>query len=302
MRTKRIAAILLLLVAATLFAACAATPADGEETARGTDGETVAVTTAAATTEKEKEAPIVLKIVSMNAQNADYDRSGEPTLESKHQKLAAAIDAKAPDLVLLQECNAEAAEGIRAKLKNPSEYGVVTAANTTATLLYDKTTFLLQAQGSRKIGEKDDEDGSKYDRWFVWAQFRHKASDLTLIAAPIHVDYVTKACKAQLNRIVEYLKTNFPKIPFILGGDFNAEMGTVSATSLTTEGYLDARTTAEEKIHGDETTYPEKSQIIDFVWYKGGMIYGAKAKTYEVITDALPTDHRPICVELVFER
>ena len=302
MRTKRIAAILLLLVAATLFAACAATPAGGEETARGTDGETVAVTTAAATTEKEKEAPIVLKIVSMNAQNADYDRSGEPTLESKHQKLAAAIDAKAPDLVLLQECNAEAAEGIRAKLKKPSEYGVVTAANTTATLLYDKTTFLLQAQGSRKIGEKDDEDGSKYDRYFVWAQFRHKASDLTLIAAPIHVDYVTKACKAQLNRIVEYLKTNFPKIPFILGGDFNAEMGTVSATSLTTEGYLDARTTAEEKIHGDETTYPEKSQIIDFVWYKGGMIYGAKAKTYEVITDALPTDHRPICVELVFER
>ena len=79
-------------------------------------------------------------------------------------------------------------------------------------------------------------------------------------------------------------------------------MGTVSATSLTTEGYLDARTTAEEKIHGDETTYPEKSQIIDFVWYKGGMIYGAKAKTYEVITDALPTDHRPICVELVLER
>ena len=89
---------------------------------------------------------------------------------------------------------------------------------------------------------------------------------------------------AQLNRIVEFLNTNFAKIPFILGGDFNAEIGTVSATSLTTEGYLNARSSATETVNGDESTFPQNNTVIDFIWYKSGMAYKAAATKYEVMT------------------
>ena len=152
------------------------------------------------------------------------------------------------------------------------------------------------------IGEKDDADGSAYDRQLVWAKLRHKESGMPIVAVPVHVDYVEKACKAQINRIVDYLKTNFPSIPYVLGGDFNGEIGRVSATSMSLEGYKNARTVAKEKVNGDEKTFPKNDSIIDFVWYKSGTMISVATKKYEVLMQTLPTDHRPIYVELELTR
>ncbi|MBP5610717.1 MAG: hypothetical protein J6X72_05210, partial [Clostridia bacterium] len=140
------------------------------------------------------------------------------------------------------------------------------------------------------------------ERYLVWVELLHKESGEKFVVVPLHVDYVTKACKAQINRIVSHLKDNFANHTFILGGDFNAEYGTISATSLTTEGYVDARSTAAEKINGNEKTYPTNGQIIDFIWYKCGAGLAGETDKYEVITDTLPTDHRPIYVELTLTK
>jgi len=297
---RRIA--VLLLACATLFGllSCAVEPE--KPPVDGSVKETTAETTTAATT-KGSSKTVTLRIVSMNAQNADYDTSEEPTIESKYQKLAAAISEKNPDIVFLQECNtAASAEAIRARMTDASKYALVSETGATVMVIYNKEIFTLQDHGGRKIGAEGDENGSAYERYMVWAQLSHKDLTAPIVVVPIHVDYVTKACKAQLNTIVSYLKDNFPQIPFILGGDFNAEIGTVSATSLTTEGYLNAGATATEKIRGDEKTFPEKSQIIDFIWYKRGVVYNATAAKYEVMTDPLPTDHRPIYAEIVLSR
>ena len=264
-----------------------------------TTPETTAEETAAATTEAPKSEPVVIKIVSMNTQNSGYDQSGEPTIESKYQKLANAISEKQPDLVLLQEVNTKAAlEAILARMENASNYGFVYEAATTTMVIYNKDVFTLLDQGKELIGEADDADGSAYERYLVWAKLRHKASSMPLIVVPVHVDYVKNACKAQINRIVDYLKTNFPSAPYILGGDFNCEISVVSATSLTLEGYKNARTVAKEKVNGDEKTFPKNDVIIDYVWYKSGTVITATAKKYEVLMQTLPTDHRPIYVEI----
>ena len=298
---KRIA--VLLLACATLFGlvACALGPEEspGESAVKETTAE---ATTAASTTGARKQ-PVTLKIVSLNAQNADYDKSEEPTIESKYQKLADAISEKNPDIVFLQECNTSvSAEAIRARMAEASKYALVSETGATAMLIYNKEIFTLQGHGGQKIGEQNDANGSAYERYLVWAQLQHKDLSTPIVVSPVHVDYVTRACKAQLDIIVKYLKDNFPQVPFILGGDFNAEIGTVSATSLTTEGYLNAGATATEKINGDEKTFPEKSQIIDFIWYKRGVVYNATAAKYEVVTDPLPTDHRMIYAEIVLSR
>ena len=306
---KRILALLLACLAGLGLASCAIVPEEAEQTEPET---TAAKTTVPGTTGEDKttaaeteatEPVIFLKIVSMNAQNADYDRSGEPTIMAKYQKLAAAISAKTPDLVLLQECNTlSSAEGIRQQMTDASDYATVSGKNASTMVLYNTKVFDLIGQGCEKIGTAGDENGSNYDRYMVWARLRHKESDLQIVVVPVHVDYATEACKAQINIIVDYLKTNFPKIPFILGGDFNLEIGTVSKTALSNEGYQNARTSAVEKVNGNAATFPEKGTVIDFIWYKSGMIYRAAAKKYEVIADTLPTDHRPIYAEIALKR
>ena len=268
-----------------------------------TTPETTPATTAAVTTVPATEAsasePVVIKIVSMNTQNSGYDKSGEPTIGSKYQKLADAISEKNPDLILLQEVNtSEALEGIRSRLADQSKYGSVVEAGTTTMIIYNKETLTLTGQGKEVIGTAGDANDSAYDRQLVWAKFRHVQSAMPFIAVPVHVDYVTKACKAQINLIVDYLKENFPSIPHILGGDFNAEIGIVSATNLTVEKYKNVRTVAKEKVNGDEKTFPKNSSIIDFVWYKSGTVITASAKKYEVLMQTLPTDHRPIYAEI----
>lgn len=318
--TKRILALFLACLAGLGLASCALAPEEAETTAAKTtaaettaaetttpettgEGGTTAPETTVPATEAPEPEPIVLKIVSLNAQNADYDRSGEATIADKYRKLGAAISAKTPDLVLLQECNTvESADGIRQKMTDASDYATVSGKNASTMVLYNTKVFDLISQGCEKIGSAGDENGSKYDRHMVWARLRHKESGAQIVVVPVHVDYVTTACKAQINIIVNYLKTNFPNIPFILGGDFNLEIGTISKTSLPTEGYLNARTSATEKVNGNSATFPEKGTVIDFIWYKSGFVYRAAARKYEVITDTLPTDHRPIYAELTLTR
>ena len=307
--TKRIALVLLAGLMVFGLAACATETGEETDATTATDAVsettakiTAATTTAATTAEPEPE-PIVLKIIAANVQNADYDRSGEATLADKYKKLADAFSATSPDLVFLPECGSTlAAEEIRSRMANASDYEVVAGAGANVMMLYNKEVFTLLSQGCQQIGAKDDENGSKYDRYMVWAKLRHKESDAQIVAVPIHVDYATEACKAQINLIVNYLKTNFPKIPFILGGDFNLEMSTINKTDLVSEGYQNAGTTATRKINGGAATFPEKGIIIDFVWYKSGLIYKAKATTYKVIMNALPTDHRPIYVEIELKK
>jgi len=284
-------------------------PATAPETELATEPETEVATepetevvTAPATTGAPA-APVTISVLSMNAQNAGSDMSGEASHEAKYGKIAAAIGEKSPDLICLQECvSALPVEEIRSRLPNADDYAAVTGDGAMIALLYNKNVFSLVKQGCFQIGEKDDENGSKYERYMLWAQLRMKETGLPLVAVPIHVDYATKACKAQINIIVDYLKNNFPQIPFVLGGDFNLEIGTVSSTSLSTEGYLDARSSATETVNGNEPTFPGKGTVIDFVWYKSGKVWSAAATRYEVLTQTLPTDHRPIYVELQFER
>ncbi len=305
---KNVKTIALVLLAGLMvfgLAACAIEPEEETDAPTTTDApsETTAAITTAATTAAPESEPIVLKILAANVQNADYDRSGEATLADKYQKLADAFSTKSPDLVFLPESGSTlAAEGICSRMANASDYEVVAGAGANVMMLYNKEVFTLLSQGCQQIGAKDDENGSKYDRYMVWAKLRHKASGAQMVVVPIHVDYATQACKAQINTIVNYLKNNFPKIPFILGGDFNLELNTISKTSLVSEGYLNAGSTATEKVNGGAATFPGKNSIIDFVWYKGGIFYKATANKYEVITDALPTDHRPIYVEITITK
>ena len=301
---------LLLLAGLTVFGlvACSLEPAkatEAEKSAEKTEettepaGTTAAVTTAATTAEPEPAPePITLKIVAANVQNANYDRSGEPTLASKYKKLADAFSAKTPDVVFLPECGtAEAAEEIRSRMANASSYEVVAPEDANVMMLYNKEVFALVDKGCMKIGSQGDANGSNYDRYMVWARLRHKESGTPLVVSPIHVDYAVNAGKAQINTIVDYLKNNFPKIPFILGGDFNLEMSALTKTALVTEGYGNAGTRATMTVNGSAATFPEKNIVLDFIWYKSGLTYQVKATKYEVIMEPLPTDHRPIYTE-----
>ena len=301
----------LLLMGLMIFglAACALGSAETTEAVSTATETEPAVTTVEVTTAAETEPsepapePITVKIIAANVQNADYDKSGELTLASKYKKLADAFSAKNPDVVFLPEAGtAAAAEEIRSRMANASNYEVVTGEGSNVMMLYNKAVFKLVDTGCQQIGSAGDANESNYDRYMVWARLLHKESGTPMVVVPIHVDYAKKACKAQINVIVNYLKDNFPKIPFILGGDFNQEMSVISTTDLASEGYANAGTRASKTINGSEATYPKNGTIIDFVWYKSGLVYTAKAARYEVITDTLPTDHRPLYVEITITK
>ena len=180
MKIKRIALMLLAGILALGLAACAPEPAETAPAKPDAAKTTVEVTTAA-TTAAEPET-IELKLVEMNAQNADYDRSGEDTLESKYQKLAAAISEKTPDLVFLIEVNTlSSTEGIRKKMANASNYASAYEDNATTMMLYNKEVFTLLGKGSKRIGAAGDADGSKYERYLVWVELLHKAFVLGVV-------------------------------------------------------------------------------------------------------------------------
>lgn len=238
---------------------------------------------------------VTVKVMSYNVQNAGNDKSGESSHDAKYRKLAAKINSEAPGIVALQECaKSDAANGIISYLQG--SYAAFVIQDIHPVILYNTTLYDRVAQGSRKIGSENDENGSKYDRYLFWAKFRCKDSGKEFVVESVHIDYVTKACKAQLHAIVDFMQQNHPNIPTVLLGDFNVTESGLDVQYLTNAGYSDARKTAASAQNRDEPTFPKKGTILDFIFAKGFTALSFKTLTAE----NNPSDHLPICSLLAF--
>lgn len=297
MRIKRISALLLALILLFTFAACGAkeTP-DGEDANENEQSEE----------DEEGTTPISFSVMTYNTQNSGVSKGNEESHDAKYTKLAGMIDQKKPDIIALQECaTTDAANSIRKKLAEKDNYGVITGSSGAHTaLIYNKTVFSKVASGCQQIGTKGDETGSAYDRYLQWVRLRHIESGIEFVVVPVHVDYVTAAYLAQLQKITDYLKEEQSGVSAILMGDFNAKPDPLKSSSLNTERYYSAREQAtENKSKNTATFLGDGGGIIDHVFYKSSVGFrGLKSQYYEVLTsdENNPSDHRPVYAEFSF--
>ena len=298
---KRILALLLALSVLFAVVACGAkeTPDDTEEQP-GDDN------TQEQQNQNTETAPVLtFSVMSYNTQNAGESRGNEPTHEAKYQKLAAMLSLKNPDIIALQECaRDDVANEIRKKMTKKDDYRVITGSSGSHTaLLYNQNAFKKVSSGCQQIGTKGDETGTAYDRYMLWAKLRSLETGTEFVVVSVHVDYVTEACLAQLQKIVDYLKENHAGTSAILMGDFNATQSVINRSAVVSERYLNVSASATSAKNKVQDTFPSGGTVIDYIYFKSAVSFkGLKAQYYEVVMqdDQNPSDHRPIYGEFSF--
>lgn len=237
-----------------------------------------------------------VSIMSYNVQNAGQ---GASDAVNKYGKLATMIDFKNPDFICMQECVAGsgASEGIRRALENRDSYCVLQGGTTTNAIIYNADKFTLLASETVEIGKAGDEEGSLYDRQFLWAKVQSKTSGATFVVISVHVDYTKTAGNAQFMRMLAYVEQNFAGLSVMIAGDYNLPQPQPLYTDLGAKGYEDTRKTAENVENGTSSTYPKHETVIDFIYERG-----FTAEYFEVMTQSInPSDHRPIYAECYLE-
>ena len=238
-----------------------------------------------------------ISIMSYNVQNAGQGASDAVT---KYGNLATMIDFKNPDFVCMQECVAGtgAAEGIRKKLTNRDSYQTLQGTKNANAILYNADKYTVLAYEEVELGKAGDAEGSLYDRHFLWAKMKSKASGAVFVVISAHVDYTETAGNAQFSRMLAYIEQHFNDLSVLIAGDYNLPQPQPIFEELDAKGYENTHKTAQTIKNGKEVTFPQNNSIIDFIYERG--LY---TDYFEVMTQSInPSDHRPIFAECYLDR
>ena len=237
-----------------------------------------------------------VSIMSYNVQNAGQ---GVSDIVNKYGKIATMIDFQNPDFVCMQECvgGTGAAEGIRKALTKRDSYRVIQDNRYAQAIIYNADKYTLLESGSVDVGKAGDEEGSLYDRQFLWAKMQSKTSNVSFVVISVHVDYVESAGNAQFSRIISYVKEHFNGMPVMIAGDYNLTKSQPLHANLSANGFEDVGVTALNSKNSSASTFPQNETVIDFIYE-----YGFSTEYYEVMTQTInPSDHRPIFAECVID-
>ena len=238
-----------------------------------------------------------ISIMSYNVQNAGQGASDAVT---KYGNLATMIDFKNPDFVCMQECVAGtgAAEGIRKKLTNRDSYKTLQGTKNANAILYNSNKYELLSYEEVELGKAGDAEGSLYDRHFLWAKMKSKASGAVFVVISVHVDYTEIAGNAQFSRMLAYVEQHFKGLSVLIAGDYNLPQPQPMFEELDAKGYENTHKTAKTVKNGKEVTFPKNDSVIDFIYE-----LGFYTDYFEVMTQSInPSDHRPIFAECYLDR
>ena len=208
-----------------------------------------------------------ITVMTYNMQNLGSGQGGM----QKFQTIASYIDEKTPDILAMQECHTSgsAAENLLATMKNKDSYSIVTQRGSTSGVMYNKEKFSLVDSGYEQIGWPNDENGSNYNIFMMWAMLESKATGERLVVQSVHIEYVVKANAVQLKHILDFMKQQFADVPSVLMGDFNLEEYKLDVEGLEAAGYANCAKTASKSVNSTQYTFPGNSSIIDYIFEKG---------------------------------
>ena len=236
-----------------------------------------------------------LTFMSYNMQNLGNNQHAL----SKYNTIAAYIDKQQPDVLAFQECltSGSAAENLLAAISSKDRYDIVTKTGITSGFMYNKEKLSLVETGSEQIGSSNDDYGSTYNIFMIWALFESKATGDRFVVQSIHIAYEKAANKVQLQAIIDFMQERFADVPAVMLGDYNLEYNALDVDGLNGAGFESCAKTASKKVNANEATFPSKNIIIDFIFEKG-----MTAEYYETLMPAdNPSDHRPLYAELYID-
>lgn len=236
-----------------------------------------------------------LTFMSYNMQNLGNNQHAL----SKYNTIAAYIDKQQPDVLAFQECktSGSAAENLLAAMSSKDRYDIVTKMGITSGFMYNKEKLSLVETGSEQIGASNDDTGSTYNIFMIWALFESKTTGERFAVQSIHIAYEKAANKVQLQKILDFMNERFADVPAVMLGDYNLEYSVLDVDGLNRAGFESCAKTASKKVNANEATFPSKNIIIDFIFEKG-----MTAEYYETLMPAdNPSDHRPLYAELYID-
>src|SRR5262245_19747548 len=145
----------------------------------------------------------MIRVMSFNIRYGAAD-DGANAWDRRKRLTTARIRAFSPDLLGIQECQDDVAQGeyVRGQLENSAWHGVRAdregGAAEMAPLLYESSVFEELERGQFWLSDTPDLPGSRgWDSWFprmvVWAHLRDKRSSRVLFFANTHFDYAPRA-------------------------------------------------------------------------------------------------------------
>jgi endonuclease/exonuclease/phosphatase family metal-dependent hydrolase len=249
--------------------------------------------------------------------NVRYPASGDgpDRWEARRDLLVATVKAKNPDLFGTQELFYEQGQYIVEKAPEYAWFGVSRRGNRTDEhmgVFYKPSVLRLVDSGNFWLSETPDVAGSmSWDvtlpRMVTWGLFEVKASGKRFCAYNTHFPHRGQDSEARVQcaRVIQRYMAKLPKnVPFVLLGDFNADVGSEPYKAIA-EGLTDAwgatkaKTGPNGTFHGFKGT-PGGSRI-DWILFRGF----ARATQVETVTTKgeegrYPSDHFPVFAVLEF--
>ena len=224
------------------------------------------------------------------------------------------IKERDPDIFAPQEATASAAMWI-SRLDNAlsGEYACykglcVGKYSQYQPIYYKKDRLELISATSKYLTHTPDRksrlEGAEYDRIVTIVVLRDKETGVQFVYANNHFDTAGYIVRTEEAKILAKMLEEYPLMPLIVGGDFNTEATTTPIQTLISKSRLKlGEDLADEKTLGgsgasDYQTRGEK--IIDIVLVSAESISVNKYEIWDNKTNGkYPSDHLPVCIELV---
>lgn len=263
-----------------------------------------------------------IRTMSFNIRTLVKEKDPKNNWINRRNQVIELIKSLHPDIMGLQEPTIEQVKDLDTALKTnyawfgtargsswmgmgPSEYNPI-FYNTQRLELQESGTFVINPCSKIEYILNLKKYGL-LPRICTWGKFKDKATQQEFFVFNTHLDHLYATAQAHgLETIMKFMDKHTTPLPIIFMGDFNTEI-TPNLQKTTLRDFIHPKSLAS-KITGPDETYTgwyfnELKKIDHILINKNAPMKVIQYSTIqETNKDTLPSDHRPVLVDLAFEK
>lgn len=259
-----------------------------------------------------------IRIMTFNIRRLGKEKDEKNLWQNRQGRVVELIKSLHPDIMGLQEPTVEQITDLKNALNMPS-FGAGRGKSWLGmgpdeynAIFYNSKRLGLEESGTFAINPSTKLeyawDPKKYGllpRICTWGKFKDKSSNQEFFVFNTHLDHLYATAQVHgLTTILQFIESIPKNLPLILMGDFNTEI-TPELQSSTLKDFINTKALAREVVGPDETRTGwrhEELKKIDHILVRNNAPVGVlrHLTIQEPCKDTLPSDHRPVMVDLVF--
>ncbi len=256
-----------------------------------------------------------VRIASLNLKNNTSDTSNI-SWDNRKANIVSFIKSSMPDSIGLQECEEGMYEYLEEEL---AAAGYLPANDThTATVLFTeywafKNFIFYNGETTELLGSGEiwlangGTTPTKSDDFYIsagWARLKDKNTGEEYVHVNTHLNSGEVTYRnSEISVLLDFIQSSFNGERVILTGDFNSHEDTDVYSSVTEDGFTDARDAAT---FTDSTNtyngFTSNQSILDYCFFDGDELYALRFDVVDMWNEKWLSDHNALVVDFTFSR